>query len=78
MDALRDQRGWPWLQSLFADTVFAWRQLNKHRTATAAAVLSLGLASARRPAAFRLLDAVFWRALPIAQPERFLRSAGTQ
>jgi predicted permease len=71
MDALRDQRGWPWLQSLFADTVFAWRQLNKHRTATATAVLSLGLAVGATTAAFRLLDAVFWRALPIAQPERF-------
>jgi predicted permease len=71
MDRLRDQRGWPWLQSLFADVVFAWRQLNKHRTATAAAVLSLGLAVGTTTAAFRLLDAVFWRALPIAQPERF-------
>jgi putative ABC transport system permease protein len=71
MDVLRDQRGWPWLQSVFADVVFAWRQLNKHRTATAAAVLSLGLAVGATTAAFRLLDAVFWRALPITQPERF-------
>src|SRR5688572_1700554 len=71
MDALRDQRGWPWLQALLADVVFAWRQLNKHRTATAAAVLSLGLAVGATTAAFRLLDAVFWRALPITQPERF-------
>ena len=71
MDALRDQRGWPWLQALLADVVFAWRQLNKHRTATAAAVLSLGLAVGATTAAFRLLDAVFWRALPITQSERF-------
>ncbi len=71
MDALRDQRGWPWLQSVFADAVFACRQLNRHRTATAAAVLSLGLAVGATTAAFRLLDAVFWRALPISQPERF-------
>ena len=70
MDALRDQRGWPWLQSLSADVVFACRQLNKHRTATAAAVLSLGLAVGATTAAFRLVDAVFWRPLPIAQPER--------
>ena len=71
MDALRDQRGWPWLQSVFADVVFACRQLKKHRTATAAAVLSLGLAVGATTAAFKLLDAVFWRALPIVQPERF-------
>lgn len=70
MDALRDQRGWPWLQSVFADGVFALRQLAKHRTATAAALLSLGLAVGATTAAFRLLDAVFWRSLPVAQPER--------
>jgi predicted permease len=71
MDALRDQRGWPWLQSVFADVRFACRQLNKHRTATVAAILSLGLAVGATTAAFRLLDAVFWRPLPIVQPERF-------
>jgi predicted permease len=70
MDALRDQRGWPWLQSVFADVVFACRQLNKHRTASAAAILSLGLAIGATTAAFRLLDAVFWRSLPIDQPGR--------
>jgi putative ABC transport system permease protein len=70
MDALRDQRGWPWLQSLSADVVFAWRQLNRHRTASLAAILSLGLAVGATTAAFRLLDAVFWRSLPIAQPDR--------
>jgi len=71
MDALRDQRGWPWLQSLFSDGAFAWRQMNKHRAVTAAAILSLGLAVGATTAAFRLLDAVFWRPLPIAHPERF-------
>jgi putative ABC transport system permease protein len=71
MDGLRDQRGWPWLQSIFADVVFASRQLRKHRTTSVAAILSLGLAVGTTTAAFRLLDAVFWRALPIAQPERF-------
>lgn len=71
MDGLRDQRGWPWLQSVFADGVFALRQLRKHRTTSVAAILSLGLAVGTTTAAFRLLDAVFWRSLPIAQPERF-------
>jgi predicted permease len=71
MDALRDQRGWPWLQAMLADVVFASRQLLKHRTASLAAILSLGLAIGATTAAFRLLDAVFWRSLPIGQPERF-------
>jgi predicted permease len=51
--------------------VFAVRQLSRHRTTTAAAILSLGLAIGATTAAFRLLDAVFWRSLPIDQPGRF-------
>jgi predicted permease len=70
MDAIRDQRGWPWLQSVFADVVFACRQLNKHRTATVAAMLSLGLAVGATTAAFRLVNAVLWRTLPVAEPDR--------
>jgi predicted permease len=70
MEAIRDQRGWPWLQSVFADVVFAARQLNKHRTATAAAILSLGLAVGATTTAFRLVNAVLWRTLPVAEPER--------
>src|SRR5262245_25112029 len=37
MDAIRDQRGLPWLTGLASDLVFASRQLMKHRIATAAA-----------------------------------------
>ncbi|MBW8862105.1 MAG: hypothetical protein JF601_07005, partial [Acidobacteria bacterium] len=44
MEALRDQRGVPWIHALSSDIVFGWRQLNKHRSASAAAILSLGLA----------------------------------
>jgi predicted permease len=70
MEAMRDQRGWPWLNSLSSDLVFAWRQLNKHRTASAAAILSLGLAVGATTAAFRLTNAVLWRTLPVVEPER--------
>jgi predicted permease len=70
MEALRDQRGWPWLHSVSSDLVFAWRQLRKHRTASLAATLSLGLAVGATTAAFRLLDAVLLRTLPVAEPDR--------
>src|SRR5688500_9737 len=70
MDAMRDQRGWPWLHSVASDLVFASRQLRKHRTASLAAVLSLGLAVGATTAAFRLLDAVLLRTLPVASPDR--------
>jgi putative ABC transport system permease protein len=66
----RDLKLVPWLESLAKDGVFGWRQLNKHRASSAAAILSLALAIGATTAAFRLVDAVLLRALPVAQPER--------
>src|SRR4051812_31293065 len=64
----RDIRIAAWLDSLRADTIFGWRQLLKHRTASAAAILSLALAIGASTSAFRLIDAVLLRPLPIASP----------
>jgi putative ABC transport system permease protein len=66
----RHERGLPFVQSLAADVRFGWRQLRKRKVTTAAAVLSLGLAMGSCVAAFRLVDALFLRPLPIAHPER--------
>lgn len=66
----RDVKLLTWLDSLRADVVFGWRQLKKHRTASAAAILSLGLAIGAATAAFRLVDAVLLRRLPVAEPGR--------
>ena len=67
-DAYRDQRGLPWLESLASDAVFGWRQLRKHRTASAAAILSLALATGACTSAFRLIDALLLRPLPVHDP----------
>ena len=56
--------------SLRADFIFAWRQLNKRRVTSLAAVLSLGLGIGACTAAFTIVDALFFHALPIAHPER--------
>jgi predicted permease len=66
----RDIKLLPWLDSLIADVVFGWRQLNKHRSVSAAAILSLALATGATTAAFRLVDAVLLRPLPVAEPQR--------
>ena len=66
----RDIRLLPWLDALAADVVFGWRQLKKNRVVSAAAVLSLAMAIGATTAAFRLLDAMLWRTLPVATPER--------
>ncbi|SPE41254.1 conserved membrane hypothetical protein [Candidatus Sulfopaludibacter sp. SbA3] len=66
----RDVRILAWLDSLRADAVFGWRQLMKRKVTSAAAILSLALAIGACTAAFRLIDAVLLRPLPIAHPER--------
>jgi predicted permease len=68
MEDLRDQRGLPGLDALASDVRFGWRQLNTHRAVSVAAILSLGLAIGATTAAFRLVDAVLLRTLPVADP----------
>jgi predicted permease len=71
----RDIRIAAWLDSLRADTVFGWRQLYKHKVTSAAAILSLALAIGACTSAFRLIDALLLRPLPIASPERLYNAA---
>ena len=66
----RDVRLVAWLDSLRADAVFGWRQLAKRKVTSAAAILSLGLGIGACISAFRLIDALLLRPLPIATPER--------
>ncbi len=58
------------LDALRADAVFGWRQLMKRKVTSAAAVLSLALAIGACTSAFRLIDAMLLRPLPVAAPER--------
>src|SRR5579859_245909 len=66
----RDVRLIAWLESLRADAVFGWRQLNKTKITSAAAILSLALAIGACTSAFRLIDAVLLRPLPVAHADR--------
>jgi predicted permease len=59
-----------WLDALRADVVFGWRQLKRNKVTSSVAVLSLALAMGACVGAFRLMDAMLWRPLPIAHPER--------
>jgi predicted permease len=65
----RDVRLSTWLDSLRADAVFGWRQLVKNKVASAAAILSLALGIGACTSAFRLIDALLLRPLPVAEPE---------
>jgi predicted permease len=66
----RDIRVVACLDSLRADAIFGWRQLMKRKATSAAAILSLALGIGASTAAFRLIDAVLLRPLPVADPDR--------
>jgi predicted permease len=66
----RDVKLLAWLDSLRADAVFGLRQLNKTKVTSAAAILSLALAVGACTSAFRLVDALLLRPLPVTNPER--------
>ena len=66
----RDARILTWLDSLLADARFGWRQLKRNKITSAAAVLSLALAIGACTAAFRLIDALLLRPLPVTGAER--------
>ncbi len=65
----RDVRLIIWLDSLRADAIFGWRQLMKNKVASAAAILSLALGIGACTGAFRLIDALLLRPLPVSQPQ---------
>ena len=69
-EASRDVKLAVWLDSLRADAVFGWRQLMKKKVTSAAAIISLALAIGTCTSAFRLIDALLLRPLPVANPER--------
>ena len=59
-----------WLEAVRADFIFARRQLWRNRVTSAVALLSLALAMGACVSAFRLIDALLLRPLPVAAPDR--------
>jgi predicted permease len=72
-ETYRDQRGWPFLETLAQDVRYAVRFLSGHPAFTAVVVLSLSLGIGANTAIFSMLNAVVFRPLPVAEPsELFL------
>jgi predicted permease len=59
-----------WLESLLSDISFGRRQLWRHKVTSVAAIFSLALGIGSCVAAFRLIDALLWRPLPISGASR--------
>jgi predicted permease len=67
-EASRQHRVAGWLDGVRADIIFGWRQLQRNKVTSGAAILSLALAMGACVSAFRLIDALLLRPLPIAHP----------
>ncbi|MGB2668132.1 MAG: permease prefix domain 1-containing protein, partial [Candidatus Acidiferrum sp.] len=67
---VHDQHLIPWLHSLRFDATFGFRQLAKNKVTTAAAILSLALTIGACTSAFRLIDALLLRPLPVTHAEQ--------
>lgn len=61
---------WTWAEQLALDVRYGWRQLNRSKITSAAAILSLALALGASTAAFQLIDALLLRPLPVTKPEQ--------
>lgn len=73
MQAYRDQKGLPWLETLWQDVHFGLRQMRKNPTFTLIAVLTLGLGIGANSAVFSLVDALYLRPLAVPHSEQLVR-----
>ncbi len=58
-----------WLELLRADIIFGCRQLKRNKVTSTVAIISLALAMGACIGAFRLIDALLWRPLPVANAQ---------
>ena len=77
-DAVRQQRGLPWLESLIADVRFGLRMLRKNPGFTAVAVLTLALGIGANTAIFSAVNGIVLKRLPYADASQLVSVAGVR
>jgi hypothetical protein len=72
MEALRDQRGLPWLRDLASDLRYGCRMLAKNPGFTIVAVMSLAIGIGANTAVFSFADGLLLRPLTVPRPGEVL------
>ena len=76
MDALRDQRGLPWLDDMRRDVRHGLRSLRRSPGFTTVALVTLALGIGANTAMFSILNGVILRPLDYPRPEQLMRLTG--
>src|SRR5687768_698651 len=77
MEAMRDQRGLPWVEDMVTDARIAMRMMRRSPIFSIVAVLSLGLGIGANTAIFSLVNTLLVRPLPVHEPERLVEVLST-
>lgn len=71
-EAVRDRRGLPWIDHLFADVRYAMRTLRRAPTFTTVAIITLGLGIGANTAIFSVVSAVLLKSVPQREGDRLV------
>jgi hypothetical protein len=72
LQACRDRRTLPWMESLLRDLRYSLRTLAKYRDVTAIAVLSIGLGIGANTTIFSMISRFILRSAPVGDPATLL------